>query len=372
MGIVASVVALLLIVTVLWDAFETVVLPRRVTRPFRIAFIVYLATWQPWRALARRMPDGRREGMLSYYGPLSLLFLLAAWAMGMVVGFALLQWGQGSPLSVPYGHANFAVDLYMSGTTFVTLGLGDVAPHTTAARAVTVIEAATGFAFLALIVGYVPVLYQAFSRREVDISLLDARAGSPPSGVELLRRYAQDDDMDGLAEFLLAWERWAADLLESHLSYPNLAFYRSQHDNQSWVAALTAILDTCALVLAGVDGAQSGPARLAFGMARHAAADLSQVLGARPKPPETVRLPPEDLARVRLMLSEAGIPLRDGADVDRHLADLRALYEPYVYGIADLCLLSLPPWLPGADAIDDWQRTAWESMRKRGARALLD
>src|SRR5207253_6422420 len=142
--------------------------------------------------------------------------------------------------------------------------------------------------------GYFPVIYQAFSRREMAISLLDARAGSPPTAGELLWRYRWDKSGDALAELLREWERWAADVLESHLSYPSLAYFRSQHDNQSWLGALTTILDLCALILSGIE-TEAGPfptgqARLTFAIARHAAVDLSQIFETEPHEPEPSRL----------------------------------------------------------------------------------
>ena len=103
-----------------------------------------------------------------------------------------------------------------------------------------------GFGFLALIIGYVPIIYQAFSRRESNISLLDARAGSPSSATEMLRRHYRTQRLEELLQFLRKWEQWCATLLESHLSYPVLTYYRSQHERQSWLAALTTVLDTCA------------------------------------------------------------------------------------------------------------------------------
>src|SRR5205823_221885 len=145
---------------------------------------------------------------------------------------------------------SFGTDFYFSGSTFFTLGMGDVAPQSNVARALAVIEAGTGFGFLALVIGYIPVLYQSFSRREVSISLLDARAGTPPTGVELLRRH--DGDMEEFTRILIEWEKWSAELLESHMSYPVLAYFRSQHDNQSWLASLTAVLDACALCMVGI------------------------------------------------------------------------------------------------------------------------
>src|SRR5262249_26614567 len=186
----------------------------------------------------------RRNGFLSVFGPLLLLLMLALWAIGLIFGFALLQWCLGAALS-GQDHS-FLTYLYFSGTTFFTLGYGDLVPTGPAGRALGVFEAARVFAFLAVTLSYLPVLYQAFSRREITISLLDARAGSPPTAGELLRRLAAGRSAAGAAPFLVEWERWAAELLESHLSFPVLSYYRSQHDNQSWVGALTAILATSA------------------------------------------------------------------------------------------------------------------------------
>ena len=280
-----------LICVVLLDAFETIVLPRRVARRLRLARLVFRVTWQLWSSPARghwRSGD-RREAYLSFYGPLALLLLIGVWAAGLIGGFALLMWGLGAQLVATGGDAGFGTTLYGSGTTFLTLGLGDVLPHTALGRILVVLEAGIGFAFLALIISYMPVLSQAFSQREVNVSLLDARAGSPPSAVELLRRHAGEDFAPALAQVLLEWERWSAELLESHLSYPLLAYYRAQHERQSWLAGLTTILDVAALIIVGMEGAPTRPARLAFAMARHAAADLSHILGTRPQSADSGR-----------------------------------------------------------------------------------
>ena len=278
------------IAVIVWDAFEAIVLPRRVTRRLRPSSTFYRITWTVWSAIARRLPPGgRRETYLSFYGPLSVLLLLAAWAVSLIVAFALVQWGLGVRLSAPEG-GTFLEYVYLSGETFFTLGLGDIAPTSRVGRAVMVGEAGLGFGFLALVIGYVPVLYQAFSRREIEITLLDARAGSPPSAEALFRSHA-GEDLEELAELLDDWERWAAEIMESHLSYPVLSYFRSQHDNQSWLAALTTILDTSALVLVGVEGACARQAEFTFAMARHAVVDLAQVLRRRPPRASTSRPP---------------------------------------------------------------------------------
>src|ERR1051326_6705995 len=231
MPILAGIVGALIVVLVLWDAFEAIVLPRRVMRTWRLTRFFYRSTWRVWSAAARHVRAGkRRETGLSFYGPLSLLMLLSVWAMTMVVGFALVQWALGSQLSGQNTGRGFLWDLYFSGSTFFTLGLGDLTPQDAPSRIATVLEAGIGFGFLAMVIGYLPIIYQSFSRREVEIALMDARAGSPSAAVELLVRQSRSGNFaQTTMNFLAQWERWSSELLESHLSYPLLAYYRSQH-----------------------------------------------------------------------------------------------------------------------------------------------
>jgi hypothetical protein len=360
MHILVAVAALIIIFAALWDAFETIVLPRRVSRRVRLTRLVYRITWLPVAFVARRVRTATtRERILSPFGPLSLIILLGTWIALLIVGYAMLQWAAGSRLTNPTGPVSFGTELYMSGTTILTLGLGDVAPISPLARFLTVIEAATGFGLLALVIGYLPVMYQAFSRREVNISLLDARAGSPPSAIEMLRRQCEQDRA-GLTQFLRDWERWAAELLESHLSYPFLAYFRSQHENQSWLAALTMIMDTCALVSLGLNELPVQPARLTFAIARHASVDLSQVFLSDPKK-RIDRLSHADFQALIAQLADAGIRFHDEATAEARLADLRHSYEPYVAALGHALLIDLPPWLPPAEAHDDWETSAWEN-----------
>ena len=349
-----------IVLIVMWDAFEVIVLPRRVTRRFRLSRFFYRTFWRMWRFVTLRLPSKKvRESAFGVFGPLSLLILVAVWAVGLVLSFALMQYGSGSAVNVTGTNTGFWTDTYLSGTTFFTLGLGDVVPRSGMARALVVFEAGLGFGFLAGVIGYLPFIYGSFSNREVRISLLDSRAGTPPTAGELLRRHSYPHGADALRELLKEWELWCAELMESHLSYPVLAYFRSQHDNQSWIASLTAILDTCVLVMVGIDGACERQAELTFAIARHAVVDLSQVFNTSPRQLVADRLSATELQHIRGVLAQHGLKLHDGAEADAKLAELRRMYEPYVFALAAYLNQSLPPWIPQKKGKDNWQTTAW-------------
>jgi len=377
MHIVGIVFGVAIIWVVLLDAFETVVLPRRVLRNFKLTAYFYRRTWVPWRWIARQIrKPSRQQNFLGYFGPLSLILLLGVWASGLIFGFALIQYGAGGHEQLSGERINFGKILYHSGETFFTLGYGDIVPTSGGARALSVLEAGTGFAFLGLVIGYIPVIYSSFSRREIQISMLDARAGSPPSAAELLMRLAgrtEDPGMDQLVldEVLREWERWAAELLEAQISYPVLTFFRSQHSNQSWLAALTAMLDVTSLVLAGIEGVHPGQAKLTFAMARHAAVDLAQVVNARYDAASPDRLPAPELESLRDSLAAAGLRLRSDEYARDKLARLRSMYEPYVHSTAWNLMLTLPPWKHPEKGRDNWQAGPWDRLiQARGLAGL--
>jgi Ion channel len=357
----AFVAGVAVVIIVIWDAFEVIILPRRVTRRFRLSRFFYKNLWRIWKSLARLIPAKKaRESAFGIFGPISLLILVAVWAIGLVYGFALMQYGAGSAVYVAVpGSNSFWTDVYLSGTTFFTLGLGDVVPRSSLARALIVTEAGLGFGFLAGVIGYLPFIYGSFSKREVSITLLDSRAGTPPTAGELLRRHSYVYGADALRELLKEWELWSAELMESHLSYPVLAYFRSQHDNQSWIASLTAILDTCALIMVGVQGACERQAELTFAIARHAVVDLSQVFGTSPRPLPQDRLLDAELRRIRDVLAQQGLKLSDGEAADTRLKELRNMYEPYIFALASYLNQALPPWIPQEKGKDNWQTTAW-------------
>ncbi len=359
MRIIAALAGITIIVLVLVDGFESIIQARHVTRRYRYTRLFYVMNWSLWRRLAMHIPAGpHRDDQLGRFGPVSLLGLFASWMAALIFGFALLNWSLSTVLPPSGPPPGFATYLYTSGVAFFTLGYSDIVPNAPAGRVLTVIEAGVGFGFLAIVISYLPVLYQAFSRREVTISLLDARAGSPPSAMQFLTRLGTGN-FEAVDRILAEWERWSAELLESLISYPVLAYYRSQHDNQSWLAALTAILDTCAILIVQVKNDHLYQAQLTFAMARHAAVDAALVLRVRPRAPDPDRLPPEQLQKLQDLLRQAGIGLADGPEVGPTLAQVRAMYEPFVCALAERFLLKLPPIVPEVDSADNWQRSAW-------------
>jgi hypothetical protein len=356
---VTAILGALLIAAILWDAFETILVPRRIGRRVRLTRYFYVLTWRAWRALALRLRrQSRRESLLGFYGPLSLILLLMCWAAGLILGFALLQVASlGLERLSPRGLLTL---LYMSGETFFTLGFGDVTPATGLGRLLSVLESGMGFGFLGTVVGYLPTMYAAFAQREIEISLLDARAGSPPTAAELLGRLPAENGVALSAEFMRGWERWSAQLLETHISYPQLAYYRSQHSNQSWLGSLTAILDSTALILAGHEALDRRQARLAFAMARHALVDITQIFVIRPPAPSPDRLPPEQMRRLRERLAGGVARLPAAPEFEAKLAAIRRLYEPYAQALAAHLLFDLPPWIRSDSRRDNWRGGPWD------------
>ena len=365
--VILGVVVLLLI---LQDTFQTIIVPRTAVVRYRLTRLFYAVLNFLWTNMTRHIKARSiRVSLMAGFAPFSLLLLFVVWAIGLIFGFALIHTGLHTPFNNMRGQAGFSTDLYFSGVTFLTLGFGDVAPTGALGRFLAVCEAGVGFGFLAVVISYLPVMYQAFSKRETLITLMDARAGSPPSAGVLLRRYAEADNMEELIELLAQMERWAAELLEGYLSYPILAWYRSQHDDESWLTTLTTIMDACALISLEFKNRASWEkklrwqAYLTFAMARHAIVDLSQVIFVPPQDPPEERLTPKEWEKICQILDEADTPICDHDTAWKELLELRRQYEPYVYALSQRLFLNLPPWIPDQESPDNWQTSAWDNRK---------
>ncbi|HEX4761136.1 MAG TPA: hypothetical protein VH256_10060 [Thermoleophilaceae bacterium] len=366
MHVLVGVVGAALVLLVLAEFFVAFLLPRRVKRDPRIARQIYTVAWPVWRWVADRLPRRARDTMLGLFGPLGLIVMLGLWAFGVVVGYACLHWAGGSKLGPGGVEVTFGNDLYYSAGTFFS-GTTNLAAHTTYAHVLNILEAATGFAILFIAIGYLPALFQAFSRREVAVSQLDPRAGSPPTAGALLLHSAGRGGWDDLDGYLEEWENWAAEVMETHLSYPVLGYFRSQHLNQNWLGALTTVLDTSAFTMVAGSEKASRTAQLTFAIGRHAIADLAFAFHTRTAPPSGDRLSEDALRELCEMLDEAGLELHGDGEMHAKLEELRDTYEPYARALSQRLALPLSEWLPPEELESNWQRA---SAQRRG-RSLL-
>jgi hypothetical protein len=356
-----AIAAVAVIGLVLFEFFVSFLLPQRVKREARFARWVLVALWRTWRFGARRLRAPNAETFLGYFGPIGLLAMLATWVVALIVAFAALQWALGDGLVRP-GPNGVVRDLYYSGGTFFSAATDLRAVG--GARLVEITEAIAGYLVLFAAIGYVPALFQAYSRREVAVSQLDPRAGSPPSPGTLLYRSARRGGWSELDAYLAEWEGWAAELMETHLSYPLLAFYRSQHVNQNWLAALVTVLDTAAFAIA-VAPERTPAAEVTFAIGRHALADLAYTFRARGKEGGE-RLDRESFARLRANIGDAGLEVAHPEESYLELADLRALYEPQAQALSRRLELTLPLWVR-EERTENWRLSAWRERRSQTA-----
>ena len=246
------IVGITLVALVLFDVFETIVVPRRTDHPLRLAPYILIFLWPVWRRIGFRIhPTWRREDFLGTFGPFILVTLLVAWVLALILGFGLILHTMADEIRPPI--SGFFTALYVAGTAFFTIGFGDYVPLSAPARMVMLLAGASGMAIVALVISLAFNLYTSFARREVLVLMLNSRAGAPPSGVMLLETFGRNRCVDELATTFAQFEMWTAEVLDSHLAYPILPYFRSSHDTLSWVSALGAVIDAATLLMTVVD-----------------------------------------------------------------------------------------------------------------------
>jgi hypothetical protein len=352
-----SIFGVIIVFAIMVDAFETIILPRRVNRRIRLSRLYYRFLWKAWikeKKLFKSAED--TKAYLGVFGPVSLIILISIWAVALIFGFALTNFGVKTDIESPHNAKDFITYLVLSGATFFPLGLADTFPLQIPGKFLAVIESGIGFGFLAVVIGYLPVLYQGFSRREVNINLLDSHAGSPPSALYLLRNLTNGNSVENLKPQLEKWEQWCAELLETHLSYPVLAYYRSQHDDQSWVAALLMILDATVLILISKNRELHMSAKSTFAIARHAAVDLTDAFYLTPHSTHIERLSKKDMIKLRNLLKDSSFSMRDGEKAEEKLIYMRKLYEPYIHALSNFFVMPISPFISDQKVEEAWRK----------------
>ncbi len=274
LGWVEVAAGLIVVVAAFYDLFKSVVLPRPSVNRFIMVRLLFLVSWSMWRWVSRRMTSpARRETWLATFGPSAVIAMFFTWALAFMLGYALILDGLRTQVRPPLH--SFGEALYFSASTIVPLSYGDFVPEGVGARIVVLFESATGVGIAALVITLLFSLYAAFQEREELVVQLDAIAGAPPSGVQLLETVFERGLRDELVKTFDDWRRWSAAVLESHLAYPILLYFRSSHDNEAWLNSFGAVMDAATLVMSTVDEDEEGPARLMFTVGNHLVEDLA-------------------------------------------------------------------------------------------------
>jgi hypothetical protein len=272
---VAFAIGAVLVALVAWDLFQTVVVPRPSPGRFRMARHVIRGSWPLVKRLGRRLGGRWRDSIFGLFGPGSAILLLGVWLATLIVGFGLMLYALRDEL-VPVP-SDVGTTIYFAASSLLTIGYGDVVAQGAASRVLVIVAAAGGLGAVALVVTFLFSLYGSYQRREVAVVSLQAAAGAPPSAVELLETYASLGLRDRLDPLFREWETWSAEVLDSHVAYPILGFFRSSHDNLSWISALGTILDAATLVVTTIEDLPRGDAELCRRVGSHLVEDLSNI-----------------------------------------------------------------------------------------------
>jgi len=355
LDVLAVTTGTLLLLVTFYDLFQSVVLPRPAVRTFRLGRIVVNPLWRIWRWVALRSTAvDRSEARLAAFGPIALIILFLIWAFALITGYALIIYGLRTEFRPEL--ADFADSFYVSASTLVPLAYGDFVPEVGFARALIIFESANGVAFAALAITLLFELYGSFRSREEAVVALDALAGAPASAVQLLETAAAHN-MDGkLRETFEEWRKWAAMVLESHLAYPLLIYFRSSHDNEAWINSFGAVMDAATLILSSVDNDESsGSAKLMFTVGNHMVEDLAWLLRF---PPDTSPIiEREEYVAAIARLKAAGYRAMDGEEHWQKFAKYRGNYATVLNRIASTLSAPPAPWVGDRSYLPHRQRS---------------
>jgi hypothetical protein len=342
--VIAVLGGVVLIVAILSDAVATLVVTQGDAGIWRPTRLFYAGTWRATRAFAARAPDRLGEFVLNVYPALSLLALLVLWLAGLMIGWSLVYWGADAYVA---GARDWGGLVYYAGASLVTPLFGSA--HGAVVRMITLVETLTGVATIALVISYLPALYGAYSRRESQLLTLDDPRGGRVMPVRVIAVNAPGGDLETLYRAFAEWEHWIADVLESHVSYPMLALFRSQHQGQSWVTALGVVTDAGTLASACIEGAQNREPYFVYRRGRRAVLEISSRLHV-PSKVQPTWLNEANFETAWKMLGELGVPLREKASAWADLQELRATYGVELENLIDFLVAPRGFWGHSAEA----------------------
>jgi hypothetical protein len=311
-----------LVVSSLADLFQSVVVPRSVGSRWRASVLISRYGWRMWRDRAMAIRDQeRREDTLAIFAPTFMVTLLAYWVASQALGYGLLFWGLNAGLRPQPG---LIASIYFAGTSMLTIGYGDIVPIRWYTRAIALFSAGGGLATFAVVTTFLFQTFGAFQKREAFVVTISERTGAPPSGLEFVMRHLSLDLVNDISPILRESQQWIAEVMETHLAYPVLTYFRSSHDDESWVGTLGALLDASTLLITTLDLNNRGQAELTLHIGTHLVRDFSNFF----------RLPAGDESGVEYdefvtayrQLRELGAPLQPLEDAWPAFAAKRAKY----------------------------------------------
>jgi Ion channel len=340
---VALIVAGFIVITVIiFDIFASVLVPRPVRSALLVSAYLRRYTWRAWRRLCIGIqPPQRREFFLGIYAPFVMVLLLGGWVFGLILGFGLVFLGLQAGLRPP--PIDVGAAMYYAGTSLLTIGYGDIVAVGWPARAVSIAAGATGLATVAIVLTFLFSLFASFQRREVFVVMLDARGSAPPSGVGLLETYARLDLIHDLPRLFEQGQAWCAEVLDTHLAYPVLCYFRSSHVDVSWFAALGAMLDAATLVVSTVEDVPKGQATIVLSVGSHLTHDLAkyfELLGD-----DDVLVERDEFSAARLRLAAAGYTLADEDQAWDAFKRLRAEYASALNNMSRHWAITPAQWI---------------------------
>jgi hypothetical protein len=336
--VLAFVAGATIVMATLTSAVKTVVVPR--AEPVLLARWVFVSlrkTFDMRVGRAATWEDADR--IMSRFAPFALLTLPLVWVAAVLLGFMPIYWALG----VDWPRHAFE----QSGSSLLTLGFA--VDHDAPVIAATFVQATLGLGLVALLISFLPTMYQQFSRREVLVSQLDVRAGTPPTPVALFRRAKRIGWIEELDGFWLEWERWFTEVEESHTSYLSLPFFRSPHSGRSWITAAGAVLDSASLRASAIDLPRSWQAQLCLRAGYLALRRIAQPYGIRfdpdPAPTDPISITRDEFDQVLAELAAVGVPLRSDRDQAwRDFAGWRVNYDTALLALCGLLMAPLSPW----------------------------
>ena len=359
-----SVLGLIIIAIVFYDLFQTVVLPRPSVGRVQLARKVVRPMWSMWRWVSQRTSRlERSESRLAAFAPIALLTLFFIWAFALVVGYGLVL--DGLAEQIRPAPQDLITTIYISASTLVPLAYGDFVPEGGLARLVIIAESATGVGLAALAITLLFSLYESFRAREELVVSLDAMAGAPPSGVQLLETAAKHGMLPELTSTFDEWRAWSAMVLESHLAYPLLIYFRSSHDNEAWINSFGAVMDAAILIISTVKDGSEGPARLMYKVGSHLVEDMNWVFRFKASNDPIVEHAEYQAAVERLV--KAGYKVRDVEAGWKQFGELRSIYATPLNQMA--IWLAIPPaeWIGDRSYLPHRKRSTRLPVARPGA-----